>query len=141
MKPLALEWVTKAEGDFEAMTRMARVRNRPAILDSVCFHAQQCAEKYLKAKLQDLEMNFPKTHDLTQLLKLLLATEPMLEPLRPALAFLNPFAVAFRYPGESATREKAREAVVCCKQVRAALRETLGLESQTKLRKQSRKKR
>ena len=57
---------------------MFRVRERPVIFDSVCFHAQQCAEKYLKARLQDLGIIVPKTHDLTQLLELLLATEPML---------------------------------------------------------------
>ena len=140
MTPLAREWVEKAEGDFEAMTRMARVRNRPAILESVCFHAQQCAEKYLKARLQDLEILFPKSHDLTQLLEFLLPAEPMLEPLRPALASLSPFAVAFRYPGESATREQVRTAMGSCKKVRAALREFLGLESQGKLRKSVQKK-
>ena len=139
MTPLAREWVKKAEGDFEAVIRMARVRNRPAIFDTVCFHAQQCAEKYLKARLQDMGIIFPKSHDLTQLLEFLLPVEPMLEPLRPALAFLNPFAVAFRYPGETATREQMVAAMHSCKKVRLALRETLGLEKQIKLHKSRRK--
>lgn len=140
MNPLVLEWLQKADGDFEAMQQLARVRNRPSVLDGVCFHAQQCAEKYLKARLQESGKAIPKIHDLIGLLELLLPVEPMLEPLRPALFFLNRYAVDFRYPGHFASREEGREAVVCCRKVRVALRETLGLESQTKLRKQSRRK-
>ncbi|MSU56722.1 MAG: HEPN domain-containing protein [Pedosphaera sp.] len=141
MNPLVLEWVQKAEGDFEAMQQLARVRNRPSVLDGVCFHAQQCAEKYFKARLQESGEMIPKTHDLIGLLELLLPSEPMLEPLRPALFSLNRYAVDFRYPGYFATRKEAREAVAGCKKVRAALRETLGLEGQAKLRKQRRSKR
>ena len=141
MKPLVLEWVQKAEGDFEIMLRLARVRNRPSIFDGVCFHAQQCAEKYLKAALQHTRQPVPKTHDLTKLLDLLLPLEPMTEEFRPPLAALARYAVTFRYPGDFATRDETLKAVAGCKKVRRALRETLGLESQTKLRKQSRKKR
>lgn len=46
MKPMTLEWVAKAEGDFAVMEREARVRKKPNY-DAMCFHAQQCAEKYL----------------------------------------------------------------------------------------------
>jgi HEPN domain-containing protein len=84
MNPLVLEWLQKAEGDFEIVQRLSRVRNRPSVLDGVCFHAQQCAEKYLKARLQESREAIPRTHDLIGLLELLLPFEPMLEPLRPA---------------------------------------------------------
>jgi HEPN domain-containing protein len=50
MKPLTSEWVEKAEGDFATAKREIRVRKTPNF-DAVCFHAQQCAEKYLKALL------------------------------------------------------------------------------------------
>ncbi len=50
MKPLTAEWLDKAEGDFAVMERESRVRRNPAH-DIVCFHAQQCVEKYLKARL------------------------------------------------------------------------------------------
>ena len=141
MTPLAREWVQKAEGDFDVMSRLARVRNRDSVCDGVCFHAQQCAEKYLKAVLQQAGRPVPKTHDLTKLLELTLPLEPMLEQFRPPLAALTRYAVDFRYPGEFATRAEAREAVAGCKKVRLALREALGLESQIKLRKQGRAKR
>ena len=50
MKPSTLEWVAKAEGDFRMMEREARVRKQPNY-DGLCFHAQQCVEKYLKARM------------------------------------------------------------------------------------------
>ncbi len=133
MKPLTREWAQKAEGDFQIMEREARVRRRP-VYDGVCFHAQQCAEKYLKARLQEADQPFSKTHDLIALLDAVLQIEPLLEPLRPALRVLNRYAVSFRYPGESASRDEAREAVACCRKVRQTLREAIGIESQSPLR-------
>jgi HEPN domain-containing protein len=46
MNNIVDEWVEKAEGDFRTAEREARVRKAPNY-DAVCFHAQQCAEKYL----------------------------------------------------------------------------------------------
>jgi HEPN domain-containing protein len=63
MKPLTAEWAGKAEADFAVMEREGRVRKNPAY-DSVCFHAQQCAEKYLKAILSDQTLEAGRTHDL-----------------------------------------------------------------------------
>jgi HEPN domain-containing protein len=57
MKPLTLEWVAKAENDFATALRESRVRKNPNY-DAVCFHAQQCAEKYLKARLQEAGIAF-----------------------------------------------------------------------------------
>ena len=50
MKPMTSEWAAKAEGDFAMLERESRARKSPDY-DGVCFHAQQCAEKYLKARL------------------------------------------------------------------------------------------
>lgn len=62
MKPITIEWINKAEGDYAVMEREGRVRKHPNF-DGVCFHAQQCAEKYLKAWLIEADIDFPKTHD------------------------------------------------------------------------------
>jgi HEPN domain-containing protein len=48
MNRLTAEWVQKAEGDFLVAQKMLRARKQP-VYDAVCFHSQQCAEKYLKA--------------------------------------------------------------------------------------------
>ena len=50
MNQLTVEWVDKAEGDFLTALREFRVRKSPNY-DAVCFHAQQCVKKYLKARL------------------------------------------------------------------------------------------
>ena len=75
MQLLTLEWIGKAEGDFATATREYRARKVPNY-DSACFHAQQCAEKYLKARLQEATTPFPRTHDLEALLNLLLPIDP-----------------------------------------------------------------
>jgi HEPN domain-containing protein len=50
MRPLTAEWVAKAEEDFDLAKRERAVSPKPAF-DAICFHAQQAAEKYLKAVL------------------------------------------------------------------------------------------
>jgi hypothetical protein len=62
------EWVEKAEGDYVTALRERRARKNPNH-DAVCFHAQQCVEKYLKGVLQAEDVAFTKTHDLVVLLQ------------------------------------------------------------------------
>ena len=78
MKPITAEWVGKAEGDFATVEREARARKNPNY-DGVCFHAQQCAEKYLKALAVELDLPFLRTHDLVILLEQLLPVYPLWE--------------------------------------------------------------
>ena len=75
MKPITHEWIEKAEADFATAERELRARKKPNY-DAVCFHSQQCAEKYLKARLQEAEVVFGRTHDLLALLDLTLRVEP-----------------------------------------------------------------
>ena len=126
MLPLTVEWITKAEADFATATREVRARSAPNY-DAACFHAQQCAEKYLKARLQAAGIPFPRTHDLVALVQRIQPPEPTLLALIPALHLLSAFGVAFRYPGATADRAMARDALKQCHQVHAALRANLGL--------------
>ena len=64
MQPLTTEWIQKAEGDLATAHRELRARKSPNF-DAACFHAQQCAEKYLKALLQEDVIPFGKTHNLS----------------------------------------------------------------------------
>jgi HEPN domain-containing protein len=84
MKPLTCEWIAKAEGDYLTACRERRVRRLPNY-DAVCFHAQQATEKYLKARLQDADIAFEKTHNLIHLLDLVLAVEPTWDAFRRGL--------------------------------------------------------
>ena len=68
MKPETQEWVEKAEGDLKVARREGQTADQ--VYDAVCFHAQQCAEKYLKAWLEEHNIAFPRIHDLIALLNL-----------------------------------------------------------------------
>lgn len=126
MNPITGEWVQKAEGDFGTARRELRVSNNPNY-DAVCFHSQQCIEKYLKAKLQESNIQFGKIHDLSTLLDLILPIETTWDILRPDLQALTAFAVAYRYPGDEADKNEARDAVTRCEKMRDIVRVSLGL--------------
>lgn len=126
MNGVVSEWMEKAEGDFRTAEREMRARKAPNY-DAVCFHAQQCAEKYLKAFLVHRQIPFHPIHDLEMLLELIVAAHRDFEGLRDALLLLNDYAVDVRYPGEFATREEAQAAVKAMRTVRTFLRRKLGL--------------
>jgi len=130
MNRVVAEWLEKAEGDYASAMRELRARNNPNY-DSACFHAQQCAEKYLKGILQAWRVPFSKTHDLTTLLDACSSRHPEWESLRGGLKLLTQFAVAFRYPGESATKEDAKHAVKVASAVREMLRPLLHRKDST----------
>lgn len=126
MSPLTVEWVDKAEGDYASSGREWRARRNPNY-DSACFHAQQMAEKYLKGFLQEHGQPFPKTHNLITLLTLCLPIDATLDLQRPTLVLLNRYAVRYRYPGESADKNEARQAYRAAKDFRRFMRTRLGL--------------
>ncbi len=119
MNRLVEEWIYKAKGDYHSAFREYRARNNPNY-DSARFHAQQCAEKYLMAILQKNDERFGRILDLLTLLNscIIIIYEPELELQRELIAYLNPFSVAFRYPGESATRDQAKRAIKTIKQLK-----------------------
>ena len=93
-----LAWVEKVEEDF-ALAKSALQRKKP-LLTGVCFHAQQCAEKYMKALLISKKADFPKTHDLLMLNNLCSAVGVFLEIDPRHLNTLTDYAIRTRYPGE-----------------------------------------
>ena len=125
MKPLTLEWIEKAEGDYITAGRELRARNSPNF-DASCFHSQQLVEKYLKAYLQEHEQTIPKTHNLIDLLALCLQLDPTFQLIRPDLVLLDRFAVHFRYPGEQADRIEAKSAYRSARVVRDLIHSKLG---------------
>ena len=125
MNPLTLEWIQKAEGDYDAIALHQQVASPNC--DMICFHAQQCIEKYLKAWLQEADILFDKTHDLVKLLNLIVPAIPDWETWKTNLLTLSRHAVDFRYPGRSATAEDAQQAAHICTQTRQAIRSELKL--------------
>lgn len=127
MKPETAEWVEKAEGDFRTAVREKNSAEYPNY-DAACFHAQQCAEKYLKARLVEAGKDFPKTHDLSAILNLVLPLEPSWESLREDLEHLTDLGVEVRYPGTTADSEDADEAIRTAQHVRRIVRTALKVE-------------
>jgi HEPN domain-containing protein len=126
MKPTTAEWVVKAEGDYLTASRELAVKEGPNH-DAVTFHAQQRAEKYLKASLIEAGIPFPKTHDLCRVLDLAVGFEPRWESLRPQLEALTDLGVEIRYPSAFADVEDASDAFATAQQVREAVRKHMGL--------------
>lgn len=126
MKPAAREWIERAEADYAAARLLRRSRKKHS-RNLVCFHLQQCVEKYLKARLVEEGADFPRTHDLERLLDLLLPFEPLLAPLRPELAGITDHAVASRYPGRLISPAEARMLSRMTDGIREIMRERLGL--------------
>lgn len=125
MKPETEEWVNKAEGDLKVAQR--EMQTVDPVRDVVCFLSEQCAEKYLKAFLEEHNIAFGKSHDLVNLLNTSAGMLQELEPQKPALAQLSTFGISARYPGMTADRQATEEAIKTARQVRALVREKLGL--------------
>jgi HEPN domain-containing protein len=106
MHPLVEEWISKAEGDYVTARRERYARRSPNY-DAACFHAQQMAEKYLKAFLQEHQNPPPRTHDLVELLTLCQAIEPTFSIIEGELKSLNGYGIGVRYPGQTTDREDA----------------------------------
>ena len=126
MTPVAREWVDRAEADYAAALLLRRSRKKHS-RDIVCFHLQQCVEKYLKARLADAGMAIPKTHDLEKLLDLLIPIEPLWMTLRPALAAITDYAVEVRYPGRTVASAEAKLLLRDATHIRLLARRSLGL--------------
>jgi HEPN domain-containing protein len=125
MKKETARWVRKAEADYLGARRNSR--GKTPLHDLVCFHCQQCAEKYLKGLLVELGLTVPKTHILDNLLGLLRPHHPTLRSLRRGMGFLTQFAVETRYPGEDATKRQAEAALRWADRVRTEARSLLGI--------------
>src|SRR5947199_6221028 len=116
MKALTSEWVKKAENDFKVAKQIMQ-RRKDRVPDAACFFCQQCVEKYLKARLGEAGISFPRIHDLLRLLTLTTQVEPGWAAFAPAAKAISDYAVDFRYPGHWATLRQAQAALKHCKRM------------------------
>lgn len=126
---VARMWVEKAEEDLLVAERLlSPAESCP--FSTICFHAQQSAEKYVKALLVSLSIPFPKVHDIGELLELAPASIeiPLSTEEQEQLTF---YATTARYPGEyePISRGEAEEMVVAAKKLRDAVRAHLPKEA------------
>lgn len=134
LKSLAAAWAAKAEEDLAAAAHLLKLGRRcPSGI--VCYHAQQCAEKYLKAVLVAQGLDFRKTHDLNALFGLLPhGAAPALDAAQRVT--LTAYATEARYPGdqEPVTLREAREALALARRVKRWARAVLRGDAATKAR-------
>ena len=126
---LVEEWIYKAEEDFESAIFLMRKRKKP-VPDVICFHAEQCVEKYLKAYLVQNDVEPPEIHDLQRLRRLCVDIDRAFDGISEDLDVLNAYAVNFRYPGEKASPEEGREALASAKKVRNFVRRKLRFDGE-----------
>ena len=116
------EWTSKAENDLLTASHTLKL-GKKCPTDTVCFHAQQCVEKYIKSVLILVEIAFPRTHDIEILVSLL--PKHIRFPLTiQQQRQLTEYASAARYPGsyERIPLSEAREAVKFARQVKKEVR-------------------
>ena len=101
MQPKAInearEWLERADLDLQMAQRALSIA--PALAAGAAYHAQQAAEKALKAFLAAHNQPFPFTHNLAVLLPLCQALDTDFLQFGGVAATLTPFATQFRYPG------------------------------------------
>lgn len=119
------EWLVKAENDLLTATHVLAL-GETCPTDTVCFHVQQCVEKYIKALLIWQGIPFPKTHNIHEVRALLPARlRPKIE--RRVQDRLTRYATALRYPNPEPeiTLAEARKAVALARRVRKEVRQHL----------------
>ena len=121
------EWSRFAQDDLEVARLLMGME--PRKIEIICYHCQQSAEKHLKALLARIDAPVPRTHDLLNLLDLVTLFHPSLKDMAPALARLQPFAIAVRYPFELSIPEGFESKVLeAAETVARFIRESASLE-------------
>ena len=122
------EWLARADDDLR-VARHTLTLQHECPYHLVAYHAQQCAEKCLKAYLVLRGVDFPFTHNIARLLELCSEQSGWAENLQDAEE-LTPFAITTRYPGidEPVTEAEARRAVKIAVDVRERIGAVLGAE-------------
>lgn len=126
MKPITLEWIAKAEDNWHGAHFFFSRRNREQF-ETICFYTHECVEKYLKARLVEAGLVIRKTSNLSLLLREVLQVEPSWVALRPQIRALKSYTWDITYPGRSATKAEAKQALQDCSEFRKTVRETFGL--------------
>ncbi|MBN2651511.1 MAG: HEPN domain-containing protein [Spirochaetales bacterium] len=91
-----LRWIDVAQDDYDAAILLAQA-HKP-LLEIVCFHCQQSAEKLLKSFIVKNSGEIKKTHDLVEILKKCTEIDSEFEKLKQRCIDLTDYSVEIRYP-------------------------------------------
>jgi HEPN domain-containing protein len=111
-------WFAKAEADMLSATIL--IKSGAPVTDMVCYHCQQCAEKFLKGYLKSRGIKFKWVHDLEYLIELCATCDEQFNELKPIAEVLTRSAEQSRYPSEdpSPTSREAHAALRGAERIR-----------------------
>ena len=120
-----IQWVSFADEDLQFAQHGLTITKKPPCR-LIAFHAQQCAEKYLKSFLILKNVDFPRTHNISTLLEFCSQYNGWNVELKDAKQ-LSAFAISSRYPDEDeeVTKDEAVRAIFIATNVRNVVREIL----------------
>lgn len=110
-------WFIKADHDIR--TARSSLKEDPPITDTACFHAQQCAEKSLKAYQVFHNIRPEITHDLGKLVGQCIGLDASFSKVMPMVSGMTQYAVQDRYPDDwreihlDEAQEAVRKAEAC----------------------------
>lgn len=118
------QWIEYAEEDLRLAKYALKIKSScPYKL--IAYHAQQCAEKYLKAFLALKKVDFPYTHNIALLIELCSHHAYWTKQLQGAET-LTPYAITARYPGKyGVVKKDAVQAVKIAANVKKIVRKAL----------------
>jgi len=126
VNPNAQGWIDKADEDAAAADTLAA--SDPArFAGTIAYHCQQCAEKYLKAVIENAGRRAPKTHALANLIGECTVIDPTFPPLTQECNRLQPYAIDVRYPFMSPSASEASQAIADMQAVRQTCRAAMGI--------------
>ena len=114
-------WLDKANNDLKNAELILAAQTESPPLDTVCFHCQQAAEKFIKAFLVFHGKQFPFSHNLADLVAVCMQVDPTFATIQRKAETLTPFAVEIRYPDDfyMPTRQETEEAFAIATEIKA----------------------
>jgi HEPN domain-containing protein len=112
-KDVAKKWFNKANNDLITVDYLLTMQSPP--MDTICFHSQQAAEKYLKGFLAFHGEETPKIHDLEELISICKEIDSKFTDFYDIASELSGYAVEVRYPLEEDYEITFEEAQVASK--------------------------
>jgi HEPN domain-containing protein len=127
VKKKVREWLRHADDDL-LLARHAFKLKSAVPYRLIAYHAQQCAEKYIKAYLVFKKVDFPYSHNISVLMELLPSSEEWVKGIQRAEE-LSIYAITARYPGkDKVTKKEAIRAVTLAEAVRKTIMKALARE-------------
>lgn len=122
---LVNSWVEKADEDLEYAKES--LREGLEFYPQICFFLHQAVEKYLKAYIIVSELDFQKTHDLGQLVKICVQKDSEFNQYFDKVADLNTYYIETRYPDYEVqvNKSQAEDALNLAEQITAFVKEKI----------------